>query len=204
MNTKALTILVMKKHCFFLFMILISSFQSFSQSGPTLSFNKNGWQAWVTSLDGSKSDRGFFWKIESDSVYLALSDAKKVESMYQIFQVKGYSIQNIESIELKKVKAGKKGMVIGVVLGYFTGFAISLSTGETTPNNSSWFPGSSTTYDIEPGIGGLVGAVAGGAIGAVIGSNSSKSFRISGNLETYNKSILELDERAFWNRVKKR
>lgn len=194
----------MKKQLFLLVMTLLFTFQVSSQVKSTLSFNKKGWQAWVTTLDGSKSDRGFFWKIDSDSVYLALSDAKKVKSMSQIFQVKGYSIQNIESIELKKVKAGKKGMVLGMVLGYFTGLAISLSTGETTQTNSWFGSGSKTTYDIEPGIGGLVGAVAGGSIGALIGSNSSKSFQISGSLEAYNKSILELDERAFWNRKKKR
>ncbi len=194
----------MKKQFFLLVMTLLITFQVSSQVNSTLSFNKKGWQAWVTTLDGSKSDRGFFWKIDSDSVYLALSDAKKVKSMSQIFQVKGYSIQNIESIELKKVKAGKKGMVLGMVLGYFTGLAISLSTGETT-NYNSWFgSGSKTTYDIEPIVGAMTGAVAGGAIGALIGANSSKKFKILGSIENFNKSIPELDKRAFWNRVKKR
>lgn len=195
----------MKKQFFLLVMTLVISFQGFSQRKQPLSFNKKGWQAWVTTLDGSKSERGFLWKIDGDSVYLAQSDDKKVESMNQVFPVTGFSIQNIESIELKKVKAGTKGMVLGMVIGYFTGLAISFSTEETTYDYSSWlFPGSRTTYDIDPLVGIFTGAVAGGAVGALIGSKSSKRFKISGSLETYNKSIPELDRRAFWNRVKKK
>ncbi len=199
----------MKKQFFLLVMTLVISFQGFSQRKQPLSFNKKGWQAWVTTLDGSKSERGFLWKIDGDSVYLAQSDAKKVESMNQVFPVTGFSIQNIESIELKKVKAGTKGMVLGMVIGYFTGLAISFSTEETTYGNPYYglfgpSSGSRTTYDIDPLVGIYTGAVAGGAVGALIGSKSSKRFKISGSLEIYNKSIPELDRRAFWNRVKKK
>jgi hypothetical protein len=165
-----------------------------------LYFNKAGRQVRIVETNGQKHQRALLYKVSKDSLYYVETNLKTLSAHYPDLEIKSLHYSDIDTLVTQKNKPGAKGAVIGGVIGFAAGMAIRAATYDPDPITKfvvAISGGESTHYFMS----GLLGASAGVAIGAGIGVIAKKKWIIGGSKENFEKVILLLDERAYWNRA---
>ncbi len=204
----------MKSILFNFALLLTLANQTFAQVEikDGLYFNKAGRQVWIVKTNGAKLERGLLWKVDKDSVFVVITNQKKVTQANISFKVEGIAIEEIDEIKTNQTTPGKRGLFTGMTLGFIGGLVgASVVPMEDPPPKTYSIPsllifGPPLTYTYYPepdrNVFGtaMFGMIAGGFAGTVIGLSSNKKFEINGSQKKYEEVILELDKRAYWNR----
>ncbi|MDP2039949.1 MAG: hypothetical protein Q8S14_00630 [Algoriphagus sp.] len=164
-----------------------------------LYFNKAGRQVWIVETNGKKHQRALLYKVSKDSLFFVESNLKTLSPQYADLEIKSLHYSDIDTLVTQKNRPGAKGAVIGGVIGFAAGMAIRAATYDPDPITKVVViltGGESAHYFMS----GLLGASAGVAIGAGIGAIAKKKWVIGGNKENFEKALLLLDERAYWNK----
>lgn len=184
----------------FLFLFgLIQAAVSQEKVREGLYFNKGGRQVWIVGMDGNKTSRALLIKVSKDSVFYAETMLKTISAQTSGLEIKRLHFSQIDTLVTIKNKPGAKGAVAGGIIGFAAGIVIRAATYDPDPISQFvvGITGGEGTYYFGAG---LLGATAGVAVGAGIGSIAKKKWIIKGQNSNYEKYILDLDKRAYWNR----
>lgn len=184
--------------CLFLFG-LIGQVESQVEVREGLYFNKGGRQIWIVEMDGNKSSRGLLIKVSKDSVFYAETMLKTISAETSGLKIRSLHFSQIDTLTTLKNKPGAKGAVAGGLIGFAAGIAIRAATYDPDPITQFvvGITGGEGPYYFSAG---LLGAAAGVGLGAGIGTIAKKKWIIKGQNSNYEKYILDLDKRAYWNR----
>lgn len=151
-------------------------------------FNKNGYQAWITTTEKSVF-HGLLWSVNEDTVYFTSDLEKNWKKPQAATKILKLPITEIESIRTKRVHAVWKGYGYGVLTGVALGSVSALIYESIEPDDGSIL--------LIP-LGGFLGS----GIGIIAGSMPGKTFIINRNKDLFNSHFSDLDKRAFWRQSK--
>lgn len=185
--------------CFGFLFGLIGQVDAQEMAREGLYFNKGGRQVWIVEMDGKKTSRGLLIKVSNDSVFYAETTLKTISAETSRLKIKSLHFSQIDTLITRKNRPVAKGAVAGALIGFVSGIIIRGVIYEPDPITQFLvtYTGGETTYSF---VAGLLGATAGVAVGAGIGSLAKKKWIIKGQYSNYEKYILDLDKRAYWNR----
>lgn len=164
-----------------------------------LYFNKGGRQVWIIGRGGIKSNRALLIKVSKDSVFYAETMLKTLNAETTGLKIKSLHYSEIDTLITLKNKPGAKGAVAGGLIGFVAGIVIRAATYDPDPVDQFLvaITGGEAVHSFSAG---LLGATAGVAVGAGIGSIAKKKWIIHGQQSNFDENILDLDKRAYWNR----
>ncbi|MCS5490183.1 hypothetical protein [Algoriphagus limi] len=149
------------------------------------SFNKKGYQAWV-KLKDSSIIHGLLWNVDSSFIEIKTDDVKGWKNPESNAPLKKIQIQDIQSIETKKVRAVLKGYGWGAIIGNSLGLVAAGVAELSWPENDG--------HMLLVPMFGLTGSF----IGLIGGAANDKKFEIGGNSGNLEANLPELSKRAFW------
>ena len=187
------------------FLVLIVFFPSLHaqvEIKDGLYFNKSGRQVWITDMQGRDYPRSLLCRVSKDSIFFIETNQKTLKSTDQIQEVLGIHYSQIQTLTTIKNSPGKNGAIIGGTLGIPLGIAFNAAADksvESTPGVGTLF---ADAYDQPSMVFGsiLLGSGIGAGTGALIGKGAKKSWKIEGSKINFDKFLLDLDRRAYWNR----
>ena len=183
---------MMKKIFFLLF--LFPALTTIAQTDTiTLEKKKKPSVATIITMD-EKKVYGWFYKMDSNNVYLLPIEIKKP----QLMEIKnnasneaGIRVEaiRIDKITLKKKNGSLKGALIGLGCDAAMGALIGFASGDDPPG---WF-----SYTAAEKAGGLAvfGGLTGALVGALIGAFAKETFIIGGKKDAYNDAHNKLAQR---------
>lgn len=168
-----------------------------------LYFNKSGRQVWITTMDGSKTPRALLYKVSKDSVFYVLTGVKTIQPQQEDLEIESLHYMDIKSLITLRNSPGRQGALVGGLFGVPIGLALNAAADNTVENTPVFGVVFADAYN-QPSMvmaSVLFGAGIGAGSGALIGKGAKKSWQIEGSKLNYEEFILELDQRAFWNRA---
>ncbi|WP_026950194.1 hypothetical protein [Algoriphagus mannitolivorans] len=166
------------------FLLCLIAASTMAQTTPRKSFNRKGYQAWVT-LSNSAIVHGLLWSVDSSFVEIKSDQSKKWKSPDSKAQILKIPVEKIQSIRTKKVHAVLKGYGWGAIIGNSLGFAVAIPIEISEPNEG---------YILIVPMMGLAGSFT----GLIAGSLPDRTFKVEGNINNYVSILPDLSKRAFW------
>lgn len=201
----------------FTLLLWIGYVQSGGAYAQAVQFNPKGNQIWIQKIDGKETPRGLLWRVTGDSVFIAETDLKTLKVPVEGLKLTGLHFSEIERIKIQSMRAGQKGMLTGALIGLGVGMGVGFGTTEnpdpvTMTRLSPDFclfgvciPGERYQFTEDPPRNAgaviakiLIGVGVGALVGGVIADSSFKKYQIQGSESEFQKSLTELDKRAFW------
>lgn len=154
--------------------LLIADNKLYSQNN----FFKKPYKIWVTKMDGTKADRGILTAFGEEYVEiesLSLNKSKKID----VHQIKN----------LRLVRKGKlgRGLGIGFIAGFATGFIIGIASDDDPPGLFSY------TSEEKAVAGGVFLGLSGAAVGGIFSLFKAK-IPIDGSFNNYKEQRSRLNQ----------
>lgn len=165
-----------------------------------LYFNKGGRQVWIIGTEGQKTTRALLYKVSKDSVFYIETLLKTLAVNTPSHELKRIHFSQIDTLVTMKNNPGAKGAIAGSLIGFAAGVIIRAATYDPDPITqfAVGITGGEAPYYFGAG---LLGAATGAAVGAGIGQIAKKKWVIGGQEANFQKALLDLDKRAYWNRT---
>lgn len=174
---------------YILFLLLVFSFQGFSQTKPEYKTqNRKLYQAWVT-LDNKKIIHGLLWNIDSLEVQIKLDKVKNWKRPTSSARIVEIPVDQIQKIRTKKTNAVLKGYGWGAIIGNSTGILVAVGSELAWPENDG--------HALLIPLFGLAGSFT----GLIAGSLPDRTFIINYNPKNLEINKLELNRRAYWTPI---
>lgn len=152
--------------------ILMVGFIAFNSHAQTYSLNNVKIQ-----LLSKETLKGQLIRMTSDSLFLKMKGGK----------IKALNYRSVDFMKMRRSAGTTNGILIGAGAGLTVGLVVGVAAGDGvsgSSKNSYWGGLRQTSQSLELVGIGLMGAFAGGIIGAIIGSNPRK-ISIQGNQKRY-------------------
>lgn len=206
---------------FIFFPLAILAFICTKAQTDTLSTKKTK-EYFVTleTIEGKKNI-GLLQRIDKNMFILSQNQIPKSKSQNKIQnqtpQSFSFSIDQIQSVTIKRKNSALRGTLIGAGIGFLTGVIVGLASGSDPVQNypapaddpyglGTLFVGINNAFAMTAGqkalVLGGIGTSIGAGIGAIIGAVVKKKFIIGGQKEKYNDMQINVLDMVYGNQKK--
>jgi len=163
----------------------------------------------INTTDGKKI-KGWLYKTDTAALYLLHPKTRPLPPLNSNIANLNYPGYNIDALQintmvLKKRRAGLRGMLIGIGTGIVVGAVVGFASGDDpvepyTGQFSDIFVAVGNSFAMtaeeKAAAGGILGGLAGGLIGGITGALLKKKITIGGKKDAYQNARDELNRRS--------